>query len=98
MPTTQRFFSNIKSTRDNGAEIELNLRGTYYFDPGKYHGPYEHSYQAEHEIHVTECHVIEERTGTNQVWATQVDFYDLFSETEQARFLELAEQEMEADD
>lgn len=97
MPTTQRFYANIKSTRDNGAEIKLNLRGSYYYDPGKYSGPYEDCYPSESEMKVTECQVVEERTGTNKAWATQVDFYDLFSEDEQARFLELAEQEMEVE-
>ena len=93
MPTTQRFFSNIKSTRDNGAEIELNLRGVFTYE----RGTMENSFESYSETRVTECQVVEERTGTNQVWATQVDFYDLFSEDEQARFLELAEQEMEVE-
>lgn len=94
MPTTQRFYANIKSTRDNGAGIELNLRGVFTYE----RGTMENSFESYSETRVTECHVIEERTGTNQVWATQVDFYDLFSEDEQVRFLEKAEQEMEVED
>ena len=93
MPTTQRFFANIKSTRDNGSEIELNLRGVFIYE----RGTMENSFESYSETRVTECQVVEERTGTNQVWATQVDFYDLFSEDEQARFLEKAEQEMEVE-
>ena len=94
MPTTQRFFANIKSTRDNGAEIELNIRGVFTYE----RGTMENSFESYSETRVTECQVIEERTGTNQVWTTQVDFYDMFSEDEQARFLEKAEKEMEVED
>ena len=93
MPTT-KFFANIVSRRDNGAEIELNLRGTYYHDPGRHSGPPEDCYQAETEINVTQCYVIQERAGTNKVWCTTVDFYE-FSETEQERFLEAAAGQME---
>lgn len=93
MATIQKFFSNIKSTRDNGSEVELNLRGVFTYE----RGTMENSFESYSETRVTECQVIEERTGTNKVWATQVDFYDMFSEDEQARFLELAEQEMEVE-
>jgi len=98
MPTTQRFFANIKSTRDNGSEIELNLRGTYYYNPGKHSGRYEDCYPSESEINITECQVVITRKGSLIVtpWTLTVDFYE-FTETEQARFLELAEQEMEVE-
>jgi len=95
MPTTQRFFANIKSTRDNGAEIELNLRGSYYYDPGKHSGPYEGCYPSESEMNVTECQVLTPTTF-NRYHVLAVDFYE-FSETEQERFLEKAEQEMEVE-
>ena len=97
MPTTQEFYANIKSTRDNGRPIELNLRGVFTYE----RGTMENSFESYSETRVTECQVLVFRKGlsesTNKVWATQVDFYDMFSETEQARFLEKAEQEMEVE-
>jgi len=97
MPTTQRFFANIKSMRDNGSPIEMNLRGTHYHSPGKFSGPREDCHEAESETTITECQVLKTRKGTNKYWTTTVDFYE-FSDAAQARFIEAALGNMEADD
>ena len=96
MPTVKRFFANITSHRDNGAEIELNLRGTAYIDLGNRYGPPELCREPESEINITRCDVIT-LTTFYRFHVLTVDFYD-FSEDEQARFLEKAIQNMEADD
>ena len=97
MPAIKRFFANIQSRRDNGANIELNLRGTVYIDPGRHSGPPEDCYEAESEVNITRCDVIQERTGTNNVWSISVDFYE-FTADEQNRFIDAAFAEMESDD
>ncbi len=91
---TRPFFANVVSHRDNGARIELNLRGTHYQDAGRYSGRFEDCYPSESETNITQCDVIQERAGTNKVWCLTVDFYE-FSESEQERFLEAAAQEWE---
>ena len=96
MPTTQRFFANITSHRDNGAEIELNLRGTAYIDPGNRYAPPESCREPESEINITRCDVVTPTTF-NRFHVLTVDFYE-FSTDEQNRFLEKALQNMEADD
>ena len=97
MPTIKNFFANIQSRRDNGANIELNLRGTVYIDAGRHSGAPEDCYPAETEINIMRCEVIQERTGTNNVWSISVDFYE-FTADEQNRFIDAAFAEMESDD
>jgi len=97
MPTTQRFFANITSHRDNGAPIELNLRGTAYIDPGNRYGPPESCREPESEINITQCQTLTPKMSAGFFMALVVDFYE-FTITEQERFIEAALQNMEADD
>ena len=96
MPAIKRFFANIQSRRDNGANIELNLRGTAYIDPGRYSGAPEDCYEAESEVNITRCDIVNPTTF-NRYNVVTVDFYE-FTNDEQNRFLDAAFAEMESDD
>lgn len=91
MPTIKRFFANITSHRDNGAEIELNLRGVFTYE----RGTMENSFESYSETRVTQCNVIT-RMASGGIKSLKIDFYE-FSEEAQARFLEKAEQDMEVE-